>query len=263
MKGKVMWIVAMFVVPVAANDNDNVEVLQLSANEKQGESLYATTGLFDVNMTAEEYQQRTWFVCQVNKTQARSEEERLAGIVTFNSVRCTPEMNFGLQLCCNRYEAEDFSQVGGLSFDTEQDDDDFGGGDLHYRICSQAVNGEAIAVHDLVNMPIECDSTRISPDQLKGNNDLQPGEIVLRQRLLYFEAMQIPMAAVPRCENVAGECGDGRNKTVVNPLWVDGNLESEGAPTPTASLLKKKKRPPPGYSYHRRRGMVPASFSHR
>ena len=87
-------------------------------------------------------------------------------------------------------------------------------------------------------MPIECDSTQISPDQLNGNDDLQPGEIVLRQRLLYFKAMQIPLAAVPRCENVAGACGDGRNKTVVNPLWV-GDLDSEGAPTPTASRASR------------------------
>jgi len=185
-----------------------------------------------------DWRQRTWFVCQTNKTQPRSQDEKDAGIEIADVVRCTPQMNFGVELCCSRYEENDFNRSGSIVLPTEQDgpvDVDLlqnGGKDqVVYRVCSQAVNGEALATGGVAKMPIECTKTEITPDQLKGNADLKPGEIVLRERLRYFKAQQIPLTAVPRCDEakfVPEECNDGKPKTVVNPAWLEQMASGSG-----------------------------------
>jgi len=177
-----------------------------------------------------DWHQRTWFVCAMNKSQPRSQDQKDAGIEIADVVRCTPQMNFGQELCCARYKDNDFSRVGSIVFPTEQDgpiDVDLvqdGGEDrVVYRVCSQAVNGDALATHGVAKMPVACTSAEISPEELRGNAELMPGEIVLRERLLYFNAQQIPMIAVPRCDEakfVPEACADGEPKTVVNAAWL-------------------------------------------
>jgi len=232
----------------SGTDNDII-LLQKSLEiekESQAPSKEAPTGTVGAGFggygagvaAASDWHQRTWFVCQTNKTQPRSQDEKDAGIEIADLVRCTPQMNFGVELCCSRYEEDDFRRVGSIVFPTEQDgpiDVDLlqnGGKDkVVYRVCSQAVNGEALATHGVATMPIECTKTEITPDQLKGNADLKPGEIVLRERLLYFKAQQIPLTAVPRCDEakfVPEACDDGKPKTVVNPAWLEQMASGSG-----------------------------------
>ena len=75
----------------------------------------------DYSTNKKDWHQRTWFVCAMNKSQPRSQDQKDAGIELADVVRCTPQMNFGQELCCARYKEKDFSRVGSMVFPTEQD----------------------------------------------------------------------------------------------------------------------------------------------
>ena len=88
---------------------------------------------------------------------------------------------------------------------------------------------------DVAKMPVECTNADITAEQLKGESDgLQPGEIVLRERLLYFASQQIPMTSVPKCEKEVTSCSDGKKPTSVQSAWLE---KAEVQPVQSAGLL--------------------------
>jgi len=93
------------------------------------------------------------------------------------------------------------------------------------KVCTQNTDGLALMKEGhshAVSMPLECIDADITVEQLKGDAGvLEPGEIVLRERLLYFAKQQIPLSSVPRCQDeVKEKCPDGDKPTTVQPAWV-------------------------------------------
>ena len=77
------------------------------------------------------------------------------------------------------------------------------------------------AHNDVAKMPVECSNAHITAEQLSGeSHGLQPGEIILRARLLYFAGQQIPMNSVPKCEKEVATCSDGKEPTIVQAAWL-------------------------------------------
>lgn len=178
-------------------------------------------------------------VCKQKPPQPPTEEEMEADMETLEPANCTDEMPFE-SLCCARWADKDFKHPGFMMLSSSQHNASEGtverasgeGGEV-IKVCTQAVNGMALmskARNAVAKMPVECTNADITAEQLKGEADgLQPGEIVLRTRLLYFANQQIPISSVPKCENEVAWCSDGKKPTTVQPAWLK-KVQADGLP---------------------------------
>jgi hypothetical protein len=170
-------------------------------------------------------------VCKQKAPQPPTEEEQAADMETLEPANCTDEMPFE-SLCCSRWKDKDFNHRGFMMLSSSKYNDTGGksgsashqGGQV-IKVCTQAVNGMALmgkAHHDVGKMPVQCTNADITAEQLRGESDgLQPGEIILRTRLLYFADQQIPMGSVPTCQKEVASCPDGQKPTIVQPAWLE------------------------------------------
>lgn len=163
--------------------------------------------------------QRVWMLCKQPPQQQRTPEEKAAGMSVLEPAKCTDEMPFE-NLCCARWKDEDFKNTGFMKLPIAAKK--AGGGDV-IKVCTQASNGMALMskAHTAVaEMPVECFND-ITAEQLKGESDgLSPGEIVLRERLLYFASSQIPLSSVPQCSKDVSSCPDGKSPVTVQSTWL-------------------------------------------
>ena len=183
--------------------------------------------------------QRVWMVCKQKAPHAPTVEETAADMETLEPANCTDEMSFE-SLCCARWEDKDFKHPGFMMLSSSKYNDTGGksgsasdeGGRV-IKVCTQAVNGMALmskARNDVAKMPVECSNAHITAEQLSGESDgLQPGEIILRTRLLYFAGQQIPMSSVPKCEKEVATCSDGKEPTIVQAAWLQKVQPRAGA----------------------------------
>jgi hypothetical protein len=174
--------------------------------------------------------QRTWMACKQPQAEPRTEDEKEAGIKVVEVAKCTDQMSFK-DLCCQRWAGSAFKNTAFMNLDAEQDRPKKNAS-LQLikaaeviKVCTQSTNGLALAKDGhtpAVAMPVECINADITLEQLKGKPGvLKPGEIVLRERLLYFAKQQIPLSSVPRCQDeVIGTCPDGKSATTVDPEWL-------------------------------------------
>jgi hypothetical protein len=174
--------------------------------------------------------QRTWMACKEPQQQPRTEEEKAAGIDAVEVAKCTDQMSFK-DLCCQRWADSAFKNKAFLNLAAGQDRPKKKVGLQQteaaevVKVCTQNTDGLALMKEGhshAVSMPLECIDADITVEQLKGDAGvLEPGEIVLRERLLYFAKQQIPLSSVPRCQDeVKEKCPDGDKPTTVQPAWV-------------------------------------------
>lgn len=180
--------------------------------------------------------QRVWMVCKQPPPQPPTADEIAANMETLEPANCTDEMPFE-SLCCARWEDKDFKNRGFVTFASEEYsasgpvEEQAKVGEV-IKVCTQASNGMALmsqAHSHVAKMPVECTNAKITAEQLKGKSDgLQPGEIVLRERLLYFARQQIPMSSVPKCEKMVTSCSDGKKPTTVQSAWLEQQVQPRG-----------------------------------
>jgi len=133
------------------------------------------------------------------------------------------------ELCCESWEDAHFNVVGSMELEADQDpsaetDNMISAAAKIYTVCTQAANGEAIAQEahtSQIEFKVECTKKHILPEELQGNAEFAPGEVVLRERLEYFAKQQMPMANVPTCASEVASCANGRTVTTVNQAWID------------------------------------------
>jgi len=168
--------------------------------------------------------ERVWMVCEQPKSKAPSAGEKAAGMATLEPAKCTDQLSFQ-SLCCAGFAKEDFKHSGVLGLDsTNYLTTSSTQAEKVFKVCTQASNGMALmsqAKSDAATMPVECTKVDITQAQLAGASDgLQPGEIVLRERLLFFVGQQIPISNVPTCEEAVKTCPGGKTPTTVQPAWI-------------------------------------------
>jgi len=174
--------------------------------------------------------ERVWMVCEQPKSKAPSAGEKAAGMATLEPAKCTDQLSFQ-SLCCAGFAKEDFKHSGVLGLDsTNYLTTSSTQAEKVIKVCTQASNGMALmsqAKSDAATMPVECTKLDITQAQLAGESDgLQPGEIVLRERLLFFVGQQIPISNVPTCEEAVKTCPGGKTPTTVQPAWIAKKKES-------------------------------------
>lgn len=186
--------------------------------------------------------ERVWMVCEQPKSKAPSVGEQTAGMATLEPAKCTDQFSFQ-NLCCAGFAKEDFKHSGVLGLDsTKYLTTSSTQAEKVIKVCTQASNGMALmsqAKSDAATMPVECTKLDITQAQLAGESDgLQPGEIVLRERLLFFVGQQIPISNVPTCKEAVKTCPGGKKPTTVQPAW----LATNGVAAAKESLLSLRKK---------------------
>jgi len=176
---------------------------------------------------------RVWMVCEVPKAQPRTAGEIAAGMTTTEPAKCTNEFSYK-DLCCAGFEKKTFTRSGFLGLDSTKylTTAPTGVGKV-IKVCTQSSNGMALmsqAKSDAATMTVQCTKMDITEAQLRGESDgLQPGEIVLRERLLFFENQQIPITAVPTCKQAypnQKKCPSGKTPTTVSEAWLTKKKEN-------------------------------------
>lgn len=171
--------------------------------------------------------ERVWMVCEVPKAQPRTAGEIAAGMTTTEPAKCTEELSYK-DLCCAGFEKEKFTRSGFLGLDSTKylTTAPTQAGKV-IKVCTQASNGMALmaqAKSDAATMPVQCTKMDITEAQLRGNSDgLKPGEIVLRERLLFFANQGISMKSVPTCKEAYPNqqtCAGGKTPTFVSEAWL-------------------------------------------
>ena len=92
----------------------------------------------------------------------------------------------------------------------------------------------------------ECINKEFTMDMLLGKGDgatadeqnLKPGEIVLRERILWFLEQGIPAENVPTCAKEVSSCAGGQTVLTVEESWIKQAAESLAAVKAKQSLIQ-------------------------
>ena len=198
--------------------------LKVASSVSSSLTFDSEASLNSTQQVAQDLFKRVWMVCEEQKPQPRSAGEIAAGMAPLEPSKCTDEFSFQ-ELCCADFKKLDFKRSGLMGLDNAK-----------YlttapkqakkviKVCTSASNGMALmaqAKSDAASMPVECIKADFTEAQLRGESDgLQPGEIVLRERLLFFASQQIPISSIPTCGEAVKTCPGGKKPTIVQPAWL-------------------------------------------
>jgi hypothetical protein len=162
--------------------------------------------------------QRVWMLCKELPSEASLADEIAAHMAPVDIATCSAEASYQ-DICCTRWSNASFINTGFLQLPptnstTNQE---------VLKLCTQDSNGTGILLQSGsagASLPVDCITQDITWEQLLGNSTLEPGEIVLRHRLLWFAISGIPIQDVPRCDQTVSSCPDGKPPVNVNPAWL-------------------------------------------
>jgi len=193
---------------------------------------------------------RVWMVCKGAVQAAQTEE--IAGFEPAREMHCTAQMPFR-ELCCAPWSSMTFpDSVTSPVFNAPKADVSLlaiSPPKEILKICttqtSQTDMMKAAGV-TVGTVTGECINKTFTMDILLGKGDgatadeqnLKPGEIVLRERILWFLEQGIPAENVPTCAKEVSACAGGQTVLTVEESWIKQAAGSLAAAKATQSLIQ-------------------------
>jgi hypothetical protein len=171
--------------------------------------------------------QRVWFMCTSQPPQPTSSVAKASGMASVTPMQCTTQMAFK-SLCCLPWSTGlDYSIEWGMQVPPARDDSTMEISDStvpRFTLFTEQAAG-AVLLQQTGATGAKMDVTEVasfSEADLRGNDDLSPGEAVLRARIEFLKAQGLPVSSIPTCAAEVQMCPGDVPPTTVAAEWLNG-----------------------------------------